>query len=136
VRGRARCAANVHFSPTADVTLNVQSDEGRTGDPRDTEDLEMTGHLKNELSPPPMANKTNATEVLRVWAAPGAPQQLVLRPTWKDPAAWGLMLVDIARHAAKAYAAEGASEAEVLDRILQSFRAEVEAPTDTPSQIS
>jgi len=56
-----------------------------------------------ELEPPPIANtNSQEVEVLRVWAAPGQPQQLTLRTTWKDPGAWGLLLADIARHAANA----------------------------------
>jgi hypothetical protein len=91
---------------------------------------------KEELLPPPMAKMAGAVEVLRVWAAPGEPQQLVLKTTWKDPGAWGLLLVDAARHAAKAYAAEGMSEAQALDRILQLFRAEIESPTDGATRVS
>jgi Domain of unknown function (DUF5076) len=46
-----------------------------------------------ELEVPPIANShPQATEVLRVWAAPGLPQQLTLRITWKDSGAWGLLL--------------------------------------------
>ena len=40
---------------------------------------------KRELEPPPIASSNSqAVEVLRVWAAPGQPQQFTLRPTWKD----------------------------------------------------
>lgn len=93
----------------------------------------MFGKPKSELSPPPNAKNASAVEVLRVWAEPGAAQQLVLKTTWKEPGAWGLLLADVARHAAKAYAAEGVPEAQALDRILQLFHAEFAAPTDTPS---
>ncbi len=93
----------------------------------------MFGKARNELTPPPNAKNAGAVEVLRVWAEPGAAQQLVLQTTWKEPGAWGLLLADVARHAAKAYAAEGVPEAQALDRILQLFRAELAAPTDTLS---
>ena len=44
---------------------------------------------------------------------------------------WGLLLVDIARHAARAYARESDySEEEALGRILEMFEAELERPTD------
>jgi len=47
----------------------------------------------NALNVPPAAESDPAAvEVLRVWATPGKPQQLVLKPTWKDAAAWGLLL--------------------------------------------
>jgi hypothetical protein len=41
-----------------------------------------------ELAPPPIANANpQAVEVLRVWAVPNEPQQLVLQITWQDPGA-------------------------------------------------
>jgi hypothetical protein len=96
----------------------------------------MFGTSKTKsLETPPNAKNPAAAEVLRVWAVPGEAQQLVLRTTWKDPGAWGLLLVDVARHAARAYANEGRNEAEVLARIRQFFDAELERPTDRPTQI-
>ncbi len=91
---------------------------------------------QKQLPPPPIAEiESQAVEVLRVWAVPGKPQQLTLRTTWKDAGAWGLMLVDIARHATKAYAKEGQDPAVVLARIREMFDAEWSAPTDTPSDL-
>src|SRR4051812_42586839 len=88
------------------------------------------------LEPPPVAlADANAVEVLRVWAAPGSPQQLTLRTTWKDAGAWGLMLVDVARHAAKAYAAEGEDPKVILARIRELFDAEWDSPTDDAQTI-
>lgn len=90
-----------------------------------------------DLDVPPMANSNpQAVEVLRVWAAPGQPQQLTLRTTWKDSGAWGLLLADIARHAAKAYGNEGQNSADVLARIRQMLDAEFSNPTDAPTQLS
>jgi hypothetical protein len=86
---------------------------------------------RTELDAPPIAGEPSAFEVLRVWAASNQPQQISLRTTWPDPAAWGLMIVDIARHASKAYAGgDTAREREVLARIKQAFDAEWQAPTD------
>jgi hypothetical protein len=92
---------------------------------------------QNSLELPPIA-KTNAkaVEVLRVWAAPGSPLQLTLRPTWKDSGAWGLLLVDVARHASKAYAQEGQDPETVLLRIRELFDAEWAKPTDEPEDIT
>src|SRR5438552_14096329 len=91
----------------------------------------------NSLAVPPLAEKEpSAVEVLRVWAAPGSPQQLTLRTTWKDPGTWGLLLVDVARHAAKAYKAEGRDPAEVLARIRELWNAEWSSPTDDPLDIT
>ncbi len=89
-----------------------------------------------ELETPPIAKShPEAVEVLRVWAAPNQPQQLTLKVTWKDPAAWGLLLADVARHAANAYSNEGRNRAEVLARIRQFLVAEFANPTDEPKQI-
>jgi hypothetical protein len=50
-----------------------------------------------------------------------------------DPSVWGIALVDIARHAAKAYALDGGiSESEALRRIKQLFDAEWSSPTEMP----
>ena len=95
----------------------------------------MFGRHKNELARPPIAREAEAREVLRVWAEPNSPQQLTLKTTWKDPGAWGLLLADVARQAARAYAEEGVSEADALERILALFRAELASPTDDPQQL-
>src|SRR5262245_31482997 len=90
-----------------------------------------------ELPPPPIAkSNSNAVEVLRAWAAPGAPQHVTLHTTWKDPGAWGLMLVDIANHAANAYAKEGHNRDEVLGRIRELWDAEWSSSTDNPKDIT
>lgn len=91
---------------------------------------------RNALDVPPIARSNpNAVEILRVWAAPGLPQQLTLKPTWKDSAAWGLLLVDVARHVAIAYASEGQEHNAVLARIKAAFDAEWKSPTDVPYQL-
>ena len=47
---------------------------------------------------------------------------------------WGLLLVDIARHAARAYARESEyTEEEALTRIIDMFEAEIARPTDAGS---
>ena len=89
-----------------------------------------------ELEVPPIASSNSqAVEMLRVWAAPGQPQQLTLRTTWKDAGAWGLLLADIARHAANAYSNKGHNRAEVLGKIRQLLDAEFSRPTDNPIQL-
>ncbi|MGH7490021.1 MAG: DUF5076 domain-containing protein [Terriglobales bacterium] len=91
---------------------------------------------QNALDPPPIAQSdSSAVEVLRVWVAPGQSQQLTLKSTWKDSGAWGLLLVDVARHAAEAYALEGHDRAAVLARIKALFDAEWSSPTDTPRNV-
>jgi hypothetical protein len=91
---------------------------------------------QNDLELPPIAADPEAVEVLRVWALPGRPQQLTLRTTWKDPAAWGLLLVDVARHAAQAYANEGSDPSIVLARIAETFNAEWSEPTGVIEDIT
>ena len=90
----------------------------------------------NALETPPIADSDpQAVEVLRVWAVPGKPQQLTLRTTWKDSGAWGLLLADVAKHAANAYANEGADPDDTLTRIRALFDAEMSSPTDTAKQL-
>jgi len=94
------------------------------------------GKETRELELPPVATANNKSlEVLRVWAAPGEPQQLVLKTTWRDPGAWGLLLADVARHAANAYANEGRDRAGALARIREMLDAEFLTPTDEPKQL-
>lgn len=91
---------------------------------------------KRELEVPPIANSNSqAVHVLRVWAAPCQPQQVTLRTTWKDAGAWGLLLADIARHAANAYANEGQDKADVFGRIRKLLDAEFSRPTDNPAEL-
>jgi len=95
------------------------------------------GNHRRELELPPIAtDDPGAIEILRMWAASGTCQQVVLRAVWGDPAAWGLALVDIARHAAKAYGREGRDPVEVLRRIREFFDAEWDNPTEEPEDIT
>jgi hypothetical protein len=89
-----------------------------------------------ELPLPPIAQQPEAHEVLRLWSAADLPQQCVLATTWDDPAAWGLLLVDIARHAARAYAADAAfTEEEALARIKAGFDVEWDTSTGAGVQV-
>ena len=88
------------------------------------------------LEPPPLASNREAVEILRVWAAPNDAQQVTLRTNWSDPATWGLLLVDIARHASLAYGREGRDPTESLARIREGFDAEWSSPTDKPENLS
>jgi len=89
-----------------------------------------------QLDVPPLAKSNGqATEVLRVWTAPGIEQQVILKTNWKDPGSWGLLLADIAQHAANAYANEGYDRNKALARIRELLDAELAAPTDIPEQI-
>jgi hypothetical protein len=67
-----------------------------------------------------------AFEVLRLWVA-GDQEQVSLRAgVWQDPGAWGPILADLARHAARAESQSGAGdEAELLARIVYGFESEL-----------
>jgi len=73
-------------------------------------------------------------ELLRVWIA-NKGQHVSLRVgVWKDPAAWGLMLADLARHVANSYAQDaGKDRDDTMHRIRAAFDAELAYPTDRPS---
>ncbi len=89
---------------------------------------------KHELPvPAPALGDANARELVRMWAASGAQHVAIATGLWKDPAAWGLALVDLARHVARAYAqTEAMEERAALRRIREGFDAEWSSPTDRP----
>jgi Domain of unknown function (DUF5076) len=73
----------------------------------------------------------NALEIARIWTAHGRQHVLIRTGIWDDPAAWGIMLVDFARHVANAYEADGRADYfEVLAKIREMFDAEWDSPTD------
>jgi len=90
-----------------------------------------------ELQKPPIANQNdNSVEVLRVWADPKGDNQFVIEPLWNDAGSWGILLVDIARHAANAHAKKyGGEPKQALARIGQVFTAEWKQPTSPANQI-
>jgi uncharacterized protein DUF5076 len=89
----------------------------------------MTGPKEQPL-PPDVAGREDATEVLRAFVLDGG-LSIAFTRAFEEPDMWGLLLVDIARHAARAYAREGDfSEDEALARIVDMFEAEIARPTD------
>src|SRR5712675_1720593 len=85
---------------------------------------------KEQPLPPDVMGRDDATEVLRVFVIDGG-LSIAFTRAFEEPDMWGLLLVDIARHAARAYAREGGcSEEEALTRIVDMFEAEVARPTD------
>lgn len=90
----------------------------------------MAGGPKEQPIPPDAQARADAVEVLRAFVLDGG-LSISFTRAFDDPAMWGMMLVDIARHAARAYEKEGAmSEAEALQRITDMFDAELAAVTD------
>ncbi len=94
------------------------------------------GHIRGvELDAPPIAQKKEAVEILRVWAD-GESLQVALEPTYDDPFTWGILMADIARHASKAYAhVHDRDEKKVFARIIEGYEAEMKSPTDEPERI-
>jgi len=88
-----------------------------------------------ELNIPPIAaTDVGSVELARVWAAKGAQHVTIRVGHWTDPAAWGIFLVDLARHVARAYEqSDGKIQAQILSRIKAGFDAEWESPTDNPT---
>ena len=76
-----------------------------------------------------------AREFLRVWAMENGPVTCFINPVplGADPFAFGMALVDVVRHGARAYArAVRISEAEAEARIWEGLDAERAHPTDGP----
>jgi hypothetical protein len=85
---------------------------------------------KEQPLPPDVIGRADATEVLRAFVVDGG-LSIAFQRAFEEPEMWGLLLVDIARHAARAYARESDySEEEALERILEMFEAEIDRPTD------
>jgi AcrR family transcriptional regulator len=86
---------------------------------------------KEQPLPPDVIGREDATEVLRAFVLDGG-LSIAFQRAFEEPDVWGLLLVDVARHAARAYARESDySEEEALQRIVEMFEAELARPTDT-----
>ncbi len=80
--------------------------------------------------PPDVIGRDDATEVLRAFVLDGG-LSIAFTRAFEEPDMWGLVLVDIARHAARAYGRESDyTEDEALTRIIDMFEAELNRPTD------
>jgi hypothetical protein len=92
----------------------------------------MAGPNQQPL-PPDVIDREDAHEVLRAFVVDGG-LSIAFTRAFDEPDMWGLLLVDIARHAARAYAREsGYTEDEALTRIVDMFDAEIARPTDLGS---
>jgi len=84
----------------------------------------------------PDAAKTDpkSFELLRVWVANKGQHVSLRAGVWNDPAAWGIMLADLAKHIANSYQQdERLNRLDALHRIKAAFDAEWASPTDEPS---
>ena len=85
------------------------------------------------LAPPPDVLEKGGVEILRASVVDGA-VSIALRRAFDDPFTWGVLLVDLARHAARVYAMEtGMSEDDAMAEIRAGIEAELENPTDPGS---
>jgi hypothetical protein len=85
---------------------------------------------KQQPLPPDVMGREDATEVLRAFVLDGG-LSIAFSRAFEEPDIWGLLLVDIARHAARAYARESEyTEDEALTRIVEMFEAEINRSTD------
>ena len=88
--------------------------------------------------PPDVDLDDESMEIARIWLANGQ-QYISLRAgIWEDPAAWGLLLADMARHAANAEAQASGDQSEqhvedIFRQILAAFDSEITEPTDETS---
>lgn len=91
----------------------------------------MSSFAPDELPiPPPALADPRARELLRVWAADGAQHVSLASGAWADPAAWGIFLVDLARHLSRAFEQRGTHDADgALAKIRAGFDAEWAATT-------
>lgn len=88
---------------------------------------------KDEIAAPAAAaSDPRSFELMRLWIAADSPRVALRVGVWDDPAAWGLMLAEVARHVAAAYAqSAGHDPADALERLLAGFRTELTGSVQT-----
>ena len=85
---------------------------------------------KQQPLPPDVMGREDAQEVLRAFVVDGG-LSIAFQRAFEEPDMWGMLLVDIARHAARVFAREGDyTEEDALRRIVDMFEAEIARPTD------
>jgi hypothetical protein len=85
------------------------------------------------LALPPDVLEKGGIEILRASVVEGA-VNVALRRAFDDPFTWGVLLVDLARHAARVYALEtDLSEEEAMAAIRAGIEAELDDPSDPGS---
>ena len=83
-----------------------------------------------QLSVPASADVPGSNEVLRAFIVNGGLQVALVR-AFDKPDVWGVLLADIARHAARIFAREDkVAESDALEKICNMFDAEMARPTD------
>lgn len=89
-------------------------------------------HHENELQIPDVATEDKeAIELMRVWLSEAGQSVSLNGPVWDDPAGWGVLLADLARHVANMYGQlEQLDETETLARVREAFESELDSPTE------
>lgn len=92
--------------------------------------------VRNELAiPEKVRGDKSAAELIRAWVtASGDVHVTIKTDVWQDPAAYGIVLADLARHIANGFnQSQGKDVDDALRRVVEGFSAEVGSPTDTPT---
>ena len=92
--------------------------------------------VRNELAiPEKVRGDKSAAELIRAWVtASGDVHVTIKTDVWQDPAAYGIVLADLARHIANGFnQSQGKDVVDALRRVVEGFSAEVGSPTDTPT---
>jgi hypothetical protein len=93
----------------------------------------MPAEPPRALPAPQFRANADAHEVLRAWVADGG-LTVSLRRSFDDPAVWGLLLADVARHVSRIYAEEdGTTEEEAMRQVVETLTSELMDPTDRGS---
>jgi hypothetical protein len=82
--------------------------------------------------PAAAARDPRSLEVLRVWIANGEQHVALAFGMWEEPAAWGLLLADLARHIAEAHAQQDpqVDAEDFLEQIRGGIEMELDGPAD------
>lgn len=89
-----------------------------------------------ELKPPhTLDTASRAVEIARIWIVDRKLQVCLSGNQWEDPAAWGLLLVDLAHHVANSYEAQGRDRDLTVQRIFEALDVERRNRTSDSEQI-
>ncbi len=90
-------------------------------------ELDDMSYPKDEMPPPPAAERDpRSFELARLWIADDGHHVVLRSDLWSDPAAWGIVLADLARHVAVAYQQSSGMDVEdVMTRVLTGLQAEL-----------
>jgi hypothetical protein len=80
--------------------------------------------------PDEVKQSRRALELARIWLADSRQVVVISQHLWEDPSAWGLMLVDLAKHLGNSYITLGYSPEETINKIRNAMDIEWNNPTD------